>query len=174
MMRSQRGRGNRGRGRGRGTHAQRTPKRPRIQPQPEPVPMRQEPPPPPAPPADANYHLKFTYGVNAWRHWVVFKNTQVGRFLLFVSVSVCYSLILPNLNNVQCLGWRKLCFSPWTEWIKIESVPLFKCLSPCDKSRLIQVYSIIPSIDWSTQILFSPFQTFISKKNLKTDLQPNP
>jgi hypothetical protein len=41
--------------------------------------MRQEPPPPPAPPADANYHLKFTYGVNAWRHWVVFKNTQIER-----------------------------------------------------------------------------------------------
>ena len=41
--------------------------------------MRQEPVAPPAPPADANYHLKFTYGVNAWRHWVLFKNAQIER-----------------------------------------------------------------------------------------------
>lgn len=61
--------------------AGRPPKRPRMQvTQPEPVnAMRQEPVVPPPPPADANYHLKFTYGVNAWRHWVLFKNAQIER-----------------------------------------------------------------------------------------------
>lgn len=60
----------------------RPPKRPRITaPQPE---INSNPIPPEAlvpqiPPADANYHLKFTYGVNAWRHWVVFKNAQLDR-----------------------------------------------------------------------------------------------
>ena len=29
------------------------------------------------PPADANMVLKFTYGVNAWKHWVLLKNQQV-------------------------------------------------------------------------------------------------
>ncbi|RUS73347.1 hypothetical protein EGW08_018882 [Elysia chlorotica] len=29
------------------------------------------------PPPDASYRLKFTYGVNAWRHWVVAKNSQI-------------------------------------------------------------------------------------------------
>ena len=61
--------------------AGRPPKRQRVQAtQPEPMnAMRQEPVAPPAPPADANYHLKFTYGVNAWRHWVLFKNAQIER-----------------------------------------------------------------------------------------------
>ncbi|XP_076444640.1 uncharacterized protein LOC143282766 isoform X2 [Babylonia areolata] len=78
MIRNRRG-GKRG-GTARRGGAGRPPKRPRIQvPQPEPIPMRQEPPPPPPPPADANYHLKFTYGVNAWRHWVLFKNNQIER-----------------------------------------------------------------------------------------------
>ncbi|KAL3881355.1 hypothetical protein ACJMK2_027804, partial [Sinanodonta woodiana] len=31
----------------------------------------------PAPPPDANMHLKYTYGVNAWKHWVIQKNTQL-------------------------------------------------------------------------------------------------
>jgi hypothetical protein len=26
---------------------------------------------------DANHHLKFTYGVNAWKHWVVLKNQEL-------------------------------------------------------------------------------------------------
>ncbi|GFO28412.1 Zinc finger mym-type protein 3 [Plakobranchus ocellatus] len=29
------------------------------------------------PAADASFRLKFTYGVNAWRHWVVAKNAQI-------------------------------------------------------------------------------------------------
>ncbi|GFR60548.1 zinc finger MYM-type protein 3 [Elysia marginata] len=47
-------------------------------------PREQQTPAPPAlpqqmmePAADANYRLKFTYGVNAWRHWVIAKNTQI-------------------------------------------------------------------------------------------------
>ena len=35
------------------------------------------PSPPTAPPPDANFHLKYTYGVNAWKHWVVAKNSQL-------------------------------------------------------------------------------------------------
>uniref|UniRef100_A0A0C9S0H1 Znf2 protein n=1 Tax=Biomphalaria glabrata TaxID=6526 RepID=A0A0C9S0H1_BIOGL len=31
------------------------------------------------PPPDANYRLKFTYGVNAWRHWVITKNAQLEK-----------------------------------------------------------------------------------------------
>lgn len=31
------------------------------------------------PPPDANYRLKFTYGVNAWRHWVISKNAQIEK-----------------------------------------------------------------------------------------------
>ena len=49
--------------------------------------------------------------------------------------------------DFQCLGWGKLCFSPWTEWTKIESVPLFNYLSPCYQSRLIQGKSISPRTD---------------------------
>ena len=41
--------------------------------------IQQQPAAPPGPPADANYHLKFTYGINAWRHWVMFKNAQMER-----------------------------------------------------------------------------------------------
>lgn len=28
--------------------------------------------------SDANYHLKFSYGINAWRHWVQHKLSGVG------------------------------------------------------------------------------------------------
>ncbi len=28
---------------------------------------------------DANHHLKFTYGVNAWKHWVVQKNAELEK-----------------------------------------------------------------------------------------------
>ncbi|CAL1544797.1 unnamed protein product [Lymnaea stagnalis] len=31
------------------------------------------------PPPDSNYKLKFTYGVNAWRHWVINKNAQIEK-----------------------------------------------------------------------------------------------
>ena len=79
MIRSRRG-GKRGGNTSNRRGSGRPPKRPRMQiPQPEPIPIRQEPPAPPPPPADANYHLKFTYGVNAWRHWVLFKNNQIER-----------------------------------------------------------------------------------------------
>lgn len=60
----------------------RAPKRPRVMPQQADIntnPMPAEVTHPQLPPVDANYHLKFTYGVNAWRHWVMFKNTQLER-----------------------------------------------------------------------------------------------
>jgi len=37
------------------------------------------PPQPPNPPADANFVLKFTYGVNAYKHWVLQKNAQIEK-----------------------------------------------------------------------------------------------
>ncbi|XP_046374355.2 zinc finger MYM-type protein 4-like isoform X2 [Haliotis rufescens] len=73
--RSRRGkRGSRGRG-------GRQSKRARVEiPEPEP-PSEPSPPPlaPSLPPPDANMHLKYTYGVNAWRHWVVHKNTLLEK-----------------------------------------------------------------------------------------------
>ena len=33
----------------------------------------------PQPPADANCMLKFTYGVNAYKHWVIQKNAQLEK-----------------------------------------------------------------------------------------------
>ena len=37
------------------------------------------PPAAPNPPADANFVLKFTYGVNAYKHWVLQKNAQIEK-----------------------------------------------------------------------------------------------
>ena len=37
------------------------------------------PPQPNVCPADAGRHLKYTYGVNAWQHWVTSKNAQIER-----------------------------------------------------------------------------------------------
>lgn len=37
------------------------------------------PPQPAAPPPDANFHLKYTYGVNAFKHWVIQKNAQLEQ-----------------------------------------------------------------------------------------------
>jgi len=36
-------------------------------------------PQPPKERPDAKHHLKFTYGVNAWRHWVVGKNAELEK-----------------------------------------------------------------------------------------------
>ena len=54
-------------------------KRPKIEPAPEIIPPREATPSPQpqAPPPDANFHLKYTYGVNAWKHWVIAKNSQM-------------------------------------------------------------------------------------------------
>ncbi|XP_063403183.1 zinc finger MYM-type protein 4-like isoform X2 [Mytilus trossulus] len=41
-------------------------------PEPEPEPVNETPP-------DANMYLKYTYGVNAWKHWVVLKNNQLDK-----------------------------------------------------------------------------------------------
>ena len=43
------------------------------QPEPAPAPAINQPPP------DANMVLKYTYGVNAWKHWVVNKNQQLQQ-----------------------------------------------------------------------------------------------
>ncbi|XP_052808872.1 zinc finger MYM-type protein 4-like isoform X2 [Mya arenaria] len=55
----------------------RNPKRQKVETPPqykEPTPTPS--PQPAAPPPDANFHLKYTYGVNAFKHWVLLKNTQ--------------------------------------------------------------------------------------------------
>ncbi|CAH1799597.1 unnamed protein product, partial [Owenia fusiformis] len=72
-------RGGPGRGRGRG-------KRQRvsapIEDRQEMIPQQQEvvqPQEPPPPPPDADMRLKYTYGVNAWKHWVLQKNAQLER-----------------------------------------------------------------------------------------------
>ncbi|XP_052241686.1 uncharacterized protein LOC127851818 isoform X3 [Dreissena polymorpha] len=49
-----------------------------------PQPLYKDPspsPPPPAvaPPPDMNFHLKYTYGVNAFKHWVLQKNAQLEQ-----------------------------------------------------------------------------------------------
>lgn len=31
------------------------------------------------PPSDVNHRLKFSYGVNAWHHWVAKKNAEIER-----------------------------------------------------------------------------------------------
>ncbi len=51
-----------------------TPVFPQEEPQSEPA-----PPPINAPPPDADMVLKYTYGVNAWKHWVVNKNQQLQQ-----------------------------------------------------------------------------------------------
>jgi hypothetical protein len=35
---------------------------------------------PQAPPPDADMVLKYTYGVNAWKHWVAQKNEELQQF----------------------------------------------------------------------------------------------
>lgn len=52
--------------------------------QPSEPPMEESTPEPsepevPEPAPDANMHLKFTYGVNAWKHWVIQKNAQLEK-----------------------------------------------------------------------------------------------
>lgn len=52
--------------------------------QPSELPMEESTPEPsepevPEPAPDANMHLKFTYGVNAWKHWVIQKNAQLEK-----------------------------------------------------------------------------------------------
>lgn len=52
--------------------------------QPPEPPMEESTPEPsepevPEPAPDANMHLKFTYGVNAWKHWVIQKNAQLEK-----------------------------------------------------------------------------------------------
>lgn len=44
--------------------------------------MQEEPlpePAPPQPPPDENMVLKYTYGVNAWKHWVMQKNSGMEK-----------------------------------------------------------------------------------------------
>ena len=74
--RSRRGAKRSGGGRGRGRS-----KRQRVE---EPAHDTQDQVPPAhmvpqAPPPDANMVLKYTYGVNAWKHWVLQKNAQLEK-----------------------------------------------------------------------------------------------
>ncbi|KAL4233534.1 hypothetical protein ACF0H5_008215 [Mactra antiquata] len=67
------------------------------------------PPPPAAPPPDANFHLKYTYGVNAFKHWVIQKNALIeqSRIGQGKSIKTFKSDILQStadeLNYALCL-----------------------------------------------------------------------
>ena len=50
------------------------------------------------PPPDANLYLKYTYGVNAWKHWVVQKNNQLDK----VSKQGSGKLKLFKTDMLQC------------------------------------------------------------------------
>ena len=52
-------------------------KRAKLDPEPTPVPQPLAPPAQPEAPADANMVLKFTYGVNAYKHWAMQKNAAL-------------------------------------------------------------------------------------------------
>ena len=86
--------------------------------------------------------------------------------LSFIVDNECFSWL------IQCLGWGKICFSPWTEWIKIVSVPFSNVSVLTTNPDRFKGKVSIPGLI-ATKKIFSPFQIFISKK-VKTDLQPNP
>ena len=74
------------RGRGSGKRSsksapRRNPKRQKTETPPRPQYHDPTPSPPPvqAPPPDVNFHLKYTYGVNAFKHWVTQKNAQLEQ-----------------------------------------------------------------------------------------------
>ena len=78
------GRGRRSRGGGAKRQTRSTPKRATKRPKVEPAqnyrePSPSPPPQPAAPPPDANFHLKYTYGLNAFKHWVIQKNAQIEQ-----------------------------------------------------------------------------------------------
>ena len=64
-------------------------------------------------------------------------------------LSICFSQRSPIICE-QCLGWGKLCFSPWTERTKIESVPFsnVSILATNSLFRLIQGKSISHGTDF--------------------------
>ncbi|KAL5009829.1 hypothetical protein ScPMuIL_012134 [Solemya velum] len=95
------------RSKGRGTKRQssgrggRKNKRAKIEPKPsiaENSPSPATTPPPPVLLADANMCLKYTYGVNAWKHWVVQKNAQLEK----VTKSGSNKLKLFKTELLQC------------------------------------------------------------------------
>ncbi|XP_053396279.1 zinc finger MYM-type protein 3-like isoform X5 [Mercenaria mercenaria] len=57
----------------------RNPKRQKVEITPQYHEATPSPPAPAAPPPDANFHLKYTYGVNAFKHWVIQKNSQIEQ-----------------------------------------------------------------------------------------------
>lgn len=57
----------------------RNPKRQKVEVTPQYREATPSPPAPSAPPPDANFHLKYTYGVNAFKHWVIQKNSQIEQ-----------------------------------------------------------------------------------------------
>ena len=63
-------------------------------PEPSPTPVINQPPP------DANMVLKYTYGVNAWKHWVVNKNQQLQQASTGRSRQVVGNSLLLIIRNV--------------------------------------------------------------------------
>ncbi|KAL3289740.1 hypothetical protein HHI36_023137 [Cryptolaemus montrouzieri] len=71
------------------------------------MPLMQQPPPPPEPQEkpDANMCLKYTFGVNAWKQWVTFKNAELeksSRRLMLFKTEIL-QLTADELNYSLCL-----------------------------------------------------------------------
>ncbi|CAG5123759.1 unnamed protein product, partial [Candidula unifasciata] len=67
------------------------------------------------PPPDANFRLKFTYGVHAWRHWIANKNAEVekakqatGNYKLRNFPSDLLKCTTEDLNNTLCMFIREV------------------------------------------------------------------
>ena len=119
----------RGRGGRRKRGAGRPPKRPRVEPEPPP----REPTPPQQPPPDANMVLKYTYGVNAWKHWVLQKNDQLekapGRTRLKKMKTELLQCTADELNYSLCLFVKEV-RKPNGEEYAADSI-YYLCLGLC-------------------------------------------
>ncbi|CAG5134433.1 unnamed protein product, partial [Candidula unifasciata] len=63
----------------------------------------------PTEPPDVNYRLKFTYGLNAWRHWVISKNMQIENSVSQMNVRArtfptdILKCTVDELNTSMCM-----------------------------------------------------------------------
>ena len=92
------------------------------------------PPQPAAPPPDANFHLKYTYGVNAFKHWVLMKNTQIeqaskGHKGLKTFKSDILQCTADELNFSLCLFVKEV-RKPNGEEYAVDSI-YYLCLGMC-------------------------------------------
>ena len=60
------------------------------------------PTPPSKPPTDTNSVLKFTYGINAWKQWVLQKNSEIEKQALSKGTSRLGQIRLFNADLLQC------------------------------------------------------------------------